>query len=272
MAGPQPGPETTPGSTPAQSAENQPKQKTPEQLKAEAAAAEKRDKGKEAVKQETKGKLGEMLGGDFGMLMQKLFKSFGNFLSKFEGIKDRMANIFTAQTPEDVREITSKSKNYKVPPVKEPEKKITTIEVPKPDEKLVAYLYRCLKIPVPTKEQLEPHKKLDIRHLMFQLMNSFQFAKGKTDILNGFTKKPTKFFKNDIVFFRNAINGEITAGFVQEIEDPNVTVTTMDETGTKRTIPKLNNMCLMAFHIPGNKPKGVVPVKKKKKTEFKVDL
>ena len=259
-----------PQSRPAPEPETQSEKKTPEELKAE--ALKKKEAGKKAITKETKGKLDTMLGGDFGLLMRKLFKTFGKFLSSFDGIKDNIGNILASQSPEEIRKITDKSKDYKVPSIDKPEEKVTTIEDPNPKEKLVAYLYRCLKIQQPTPEQLSPHKKLDIRHLMFQLMHSFQFAKGKKDIIDGFTKKPQKFYKDDIVFFRNSLNGDITAGFVQKIGEYTVTVTTLDETGTKRTIPMYKNMCLMAFHIPGNKTKGTVPIKKKKKPEYKVDF
>lgn len=273
--GPRPGSKAqqpSPEQTPSQKVETQStKENTPEELKA--AALEKKKREEDKIKQDSREKRKNMLGlgGDFGLLLKKLFKSFGSFLAEFDGIKDKMANIFTAQSPEDIRKITAKSKNYKLPAIKNPDTIVTTIENSKPDEKLVAYLYRCLKISIPTKKELHPHKKLNIRHLMFQMMGSFQFAKGRKDILTGFTKKPQKFYKNDIVFFRNAISDKLTAGFVQEIGDHTVKVTTIDETGTKRTIPKYKNMCLMAFHIPGNKSKGVVPVKKKKKPKYEVD-
>jgi hypothetical protein len=242
--------------------------KTPEELKLE--AAKKRDAGKDAVKKETKSKLeGLALGGDFGLLMKKFFNKFGKFLSSFDGISDKVGNIFAAQSPEEVDRICNESKNLKIPKIENPESKVTTIEEPNPEEKLLIYLYRCLKIAVPTKENIKPSKKLTMQHLMLQLWRTYPFAKGKKEIMAGFTQKPEKFHKDDIVFFRNGMTGNITSGFIQEIGEHTIKVTTLDETGTKRTIPMYKNMCLMAFQIPGNKSKSVVPVKKKKKKEFK---
>ncbi|MBD3157034.1 hypothetical protein GF369_04380 [Candidatus Peregrinibacteria bacterium] len=240
--------------------------------RARKAAKEKHEQGKEAVKEKTKGKLGEILGGDFGSLMKKLFKTFGSFLATFDGLSDKVGNIFAAQSPEDIRKITEKSKQYKVPTVENPETKTTDILKPEKDEQLVTYLYRCLNIPVPTKEQLHPHKKLNIRHLMFQLMHSFQFKKGKKEIMKGFTKKPEQFYTDDIVFFRNSLNGVITAGFVKKIDDHTVTIETIDASGKKQTTTKYKNMCLMAFHIPGNKSKGPVKIEKREKPSYKVDI
>lgn len=263
-------PETRTESTPQPTTpkvETTSKQKTPDQLKDE--AAKKKETGEKSVKEKTRGKLDSMLGGDFGLLMKKLFDSFGGFLSSFDGIRDKIGNVFAAQSPEEVDRIFKKSKDYKVPKIDKPEGKSTNILNPNKEEKLLSYLYRCLGIPEPTKEQVAPKKKLDIRHLISQLWRTYPFEKGKKAILKGFTDKPPKFFKDDIVFFRNALNGEITAGFVQEIGEYKVKVTTLDETGTKRTVGMYKNMCLMAFQIPGNKTKGAVPVKKKKKKVFK---
>ena len=204
--------------------------------------------------------------------MKNLFKSFGKFLASFDGIKDQIGNIFTAQSPEEVDDIFRKSTKYKVPQIENPNSKKTEILEPNQNEKLISYLYRCLNIPIPTKEQIAPHKKLNIRHLISQLWRTYQFAKGKKEIIRGFTTKPPKFYKNDIVFFRNSFSGQITAGFVQEIGEHKITITTLDETGTQRTIPKYQNMCFMAFHIPGNKANGPVPVKKRGETNHKVDL
>ena len=255
-----------------------PKTEAEAKAEAEKKAENDRDAGKKEITANTKNELKEivggmegMLGGDFGLLMKQLFETFGKFLSSFDGIKEKMGNVFLAQTPEEIQKITDESKNYKVPKIQNVDAVTATMEDPKPEEKLVVYLYRCLKVPVPTAEQLDPQKTLDIKHLMFQMMGSFQFAKGKEDIINGFTKKPEKFFKDDMVFFRNKVDGEITAGFVQSIGDNTVEITTIDETGAKRTIPKYKNMCLMAFHIPGNKTKGPAPIKKEddKKEEKK---
>lgn len=265
----------TPSSTP-QEAQNAPGNtpESPERSKdrARKAAKEKYEQGKKEVKKETKGKLDEILGGDFGDLMKKLFKTFGGFLATFDGLSDKVGNIFAAQSPEDIRKITEKSKQYNVPAVENPETKKTDILKPEKDEQLVTYLYRCLNIPIPTAEQLRPHKKLNIRHLMFQLMHSFQFKKGKKEIMKGFTEKPEQFYTDDIVFFRNALSGVITAGFVKKIDDHTVTIETIDASGKKQTTTKYKNMCLMAFHIPGNKSKGPVKVEKKKKPSYKVDI
>lgn len=262
----------SPPSRPRQAPENAPAPSAEQSReRVQEKAQEKLKKGKEEVKEKTKGKLGEMLGGDFGSLMKKLFKTFGEFLSTFDGLSDKVGNIFAAQSPEDIRKITEKSNQYKVPPVENPEAKKTDILKPEKDEQLVAYLYRCLKIPIPTAEQLHPHKKLDIRHLMFQLMHSFQFAKGKKEIVKGFTEKPEQFYTDDIVFFRNPINGIITAGFVKKIGSYKLTIETIDSDGNKQTTTKYKNMCLMAFHLPGNKANGPVKVEKKKQPSYKVD-
>ncbi len=272
----------TPGSSPEKKDQPSQPQAQPEAPKTDAekaeaekkAAAEKKDEGKKDVVEQAKAGLDKLgLGGDFGFLMKRLFETFGKFMSSFEGIKDNIGGIFLSQSPEEVQKIMDESKNYKVPKIQNVDAITATLEDPQPEEKLVVYLYRCLKVPIPTAEQLEPHKTLDIRHLMFQMMGSFQFAKGKKEIRDGFTKKPEKFFKDDLVFFRNKIDGEITAGFVQKIGENSLEITTIDETGTKRTIPKTDSMCLLAFHIPTNKSKGPVPIEKKedKKDDKKVD-
>jgi hypothetical protein len=242
-----------------------PKTEAEAKAEAEKKAENERDKGKEKVTGDTKNQLEGMtkgiegmLGGDFGLLMKQLFETFGKFLSSFDGIKDKMGNIFQAQTPEEIQKIMDESKKYKVPKIQNVDAITTTIENPQPDEKLVNYLYRCLKIPVPTAEQLDPEKTLDIRHLMFQMMGSFQFEKGESNIVKGLTEKPEKFFQGDLIFFRNKINGEITAGFVKSISKDTIEIETTDETGTQCIISKDKNMCLIAFHIPGNKLKGPV--------------
>lgn len=262
-------PETTPSTKPLVAPEKKDNQENPNQQKE--AALKKKESGKEKTKKETKGKLDTLLGGDFGLLMKKLFKTFGSFLASFDGIKDKVGNIFAAQSPEDVDKIFRESKNYKVPTIANPNDKKTEILEPNADEKLISYLYRCLKIPIPTKEQIAPKKTLNIRHLISQLWRTYQFEKGEKAIMKGFTQKPEKFYKDDIIFFRNGLTGKITAGFAQEIHEHTVIVTTLDETGTKRTIPMYKNMCFMAFHIPGNKPKGSVPIKKKKKSGYEFD-
>ncbi|MCD6109809.1 hypothetical protein J7J83_03565 [bacterium] len=252
-----------PSNTPESPPQSQPP--TPEGAK-EGIDKEKEKKEKD-IHEKTKKKLGVLenlgLGGDFGLLMKDFFKTFGDFLSEFDGLKDKVANVFMSQTPEQIREITSKSKDYKVPNVENPETKKTSLEKPKKGEKIVIYLYRCLGIPLPTKEQLSPLKKLDITHLMFQLMGSFQFAKGKTEIIKGFMTKPSKFYKNDIAFFRNRLTGEITAGFVQKIGKGKITISTINDDGSKTTVEKYENQLLIAFQIPGNKTNGPIPTKTK---------
>jgi len=245
-------------------------EKTQEELKTE--AAEKKQNGKEKVRKNTKQGLASLsagLGGDFGFLMKQWFETFENFVKNFDGIKDKVSNLFMAQNPDEINKILSKSKDYKLPRVDKPEKVSTTLEPPKTDEKLVQYLYRCLKIPTPTKEQLAPLKKLDIKHLMFQLMTSFKFEKGATEINKGFTKKPVKFHKNDITFFRNKLTGELTAGFVQKIEnkEPKITIITMDDTGKQTTTSKYTSQLLIAFSIPGN----TIQVKEQEKANSDVD-
>ena len=243
---------------------------------AEAKAKAERDKGKEDVNAKTKEALESLsgsLGGDFGILMKKLFESIGKIASAFDGIGERLGDIALAQTPGDIQKEMDKLKNYKIPPIKNVDTITATIEDPKPEEKLVSYLYRCLKVPVPTAEQIAPDKTLDIKHLASQGMCSFQSGKGREEILNGFTNKPEKFFKDDLIFFVNKFNGEMTAGFVQSIGKDTIKYKTIDETGTTCTIEGRKSMCFVALHIPGNKTKGPVPIEKPEdaKKDAKVD-
>ncbi|MBA4337100.1 hypothetical protein C0416_05015 [bacterium] len=248
----------------------EPKKSTPEIApanpenaeKAKTEAGEKKEESGKKVTEEAKKGLNDLannLGlGDLGTWLPELFKALEKFFKELKLAGENISKISKAKTPEEVAtEITGK-----IAGISNAAEKTTNIEAPNPKEKLVNYLYRCLKIPVPTAEQLPANTNPDLKYMMIQMMGSFPFEKGPSNIVKGLTEEPRKFFTGDLIFFmdpkQKGTDKEITAGFVHSIVGDTIRITTIDETGTQRIISKPTDTCVTAIHIPGNKLKGPV--------------
>lgn len=267
-AGPQPDADKTKRTTTA-SVENAPRKKSDAE-KIEA-ARKKKEAGEKAAKEKSrkaretlKANLG--LGGDFGLMVKKLLEAFGNMLSKFDGISDKVKTLFYTYKKEDADKILKQDK-HSPKEIADANKKSTDItEDAKKKDKLVDFLYTALKLPIKD-EGLPKGVKRSPRTLLLRMMRSYNAINGPKKITDAIKAKPPQLYKGDIVFFFNKLTGEFTAGFIKELKGKKVVVETMSPNGTYQPNKEYYTaQCFKAFHIPGNKPKGPIKIAKKKKT------